>query len=130
MMKLKVVKNEKLKVLTCVRAHPEELLVPKIWFSSVLSTKWLWNRRKRLWKSQKARGRSLCQKWKYLLLYYQLYYKTEKNQETTRTKRWMKTKKRWMKIGTKKTALLEKKSKMEIRSSGSRFNIIWWNWKL
>ena len=33
MMKLKVVEDEKLKVLTHVRTHPEELLVPKIWFS-------------------------------------------------------------------------------------------------
>ena len=32
MMKLKVVENEKLKVLTCVRTHPEELLALKIWF--------------------------------------------------------------------------------------------------
>ena len=29
MIKLKVVENEKLKVLTWVRTHPEELLVPK-----------------------------------------------------------------------------------------------------
>ena len=39
MMKLKVVEDEKLKVLTCVRTHPEELLAPKIWFSSFLSSK-------------------------------------------------------------------------------------------
>ena len=28
--KLKVVENEKLKILTCVRTHPEELLIPKL----------------------------------------------------------------------------------------------------
>ena len=39
MMKLTVVKNEKLKVLTCVRTHPEEFVVPKIWFSSFFENK-------------------------------------------------------------------------------------------
>ena len=39
MMKLKVVENEKLKVLTCVRTHPEELLAPKIRFSSFFELK-------------------------------------------------------------------------------------------
>ena len=33
MIKLTVVDNEKLKILIHVRNHPEELLVPKIWFS-------------------------------------------------------------------------------------------------
>ena len=33
MIKLKVVDNEKLKVLTYARTHPEELLAPKITFS-------------------------------------------------------------------------------------------------
>ena len=35
-MKLKVVVDEKLKVLTLVRIHPEEFLVPKIWFCGFL----------------------------------------------------------------------------------------------
>ena len=40
MMKLKVVENEKLKVLTCVRTHPEELLAPKkLIFLVFLNTK-------------------------------------------------------------------------------------------
>jgi len=39
MIKLKLVKNNKLKVLTYVRTHPEELFVPKIPFSCFLRTK-------------------------------------------------------------------------------------------
>ena len=31
MIKMKILKNGVLKVLICVRFHPEELLVPKIW---------------------------------------------------------------------------------------------------
>ena len=39
MMKLKVVENEKLKVLTPVRTHLEELLVPKYDFHTFLNKK-------------------------------------------------------------------------------------------
>ena len=49
-------------------------------------------------------------------MYHQLYNNFEKNQERTRR--------------TKKGTPPPKKSKIEFRSSGSRFNIIWWNWKL
>ena len=41
MMKSKVVEDEKLKVLTCVRSHPEELLAPKI-NPNPKFQKWLW----------------------------------------------------------------------------------------
>ena len=41
MMKLKVVEDEKLKVLTCVRTHPEELLALKIHLNPKFQ-KWLW----------------------------------------------------------------------------------------
>ena len=64
MMKLKVVENEKLKVLACVRTHLKELLTPKINLDPRFQ-KWLWkwskmtmemmknyheNGPKRLWK--------------------------------------------------------------------------------
>ena len=39
MMKLKVVEDEKLKVLTCVRTHPEELLAPKFRFPGFWTAK-------------------------------------------------------------------------------------------
>ena len=50
-------------------------------------------------------------------MYHQLYNNFEKNQERTRRR-------------TKKGTPPPKKSKNGFRSSESRFNNIWWNWKL
>ena len=54
MMKLKVVENERLKVLTCVRTHPEELLAPKIWFSWFCEHKKARNEFRTIWQIKKC----------------------------------------------------------------------------
>ena len=79
MMKLKVVQNEKLKVLTCVRTHPEELLVQKIWFCQKRLSKWSKTTIKMI-KNDYENERK------------RLFYKIEKK-SGKKKKRWMKTKK-------------------------------------
>ena len=67
MMKLKGVENEKLKVLTCVRTHPEELLAPKINLPvNPKFQKWLWKWSKTTMKMAKndyENGQKWLWKW-------------------------------------------------------------------
>ena len=77
MMKLKVVENEKLKVLTCVRTHPEELLVPKIHLNPKFQ-KWLWKWSKMTMKMAKNDYEN-GQKW--LWKWLKMTMKTEESQK-------------------------------------------------
>ena len=77
MMKLKVVENEKLKVLACVRTHPEELLTPKINLNPKFQ-KWLWKWSKMTMKMAKNDYEN-GQKW--LWKWLKMTMKTEESQK-------------------------------------------------